>query len=531
MAEILEFFVDPNPDAALFGRLSALDSTNPLFTQAYSRAMSSMGRKPLIIGFRESGKLVCGCPVFVSDGWLSRTLEIPSLPVCSEGFWNELLCYCRSQRITDLSVQTFASRKADIPPLSGQTGRTSRWEFLIDLTRSDVTSEFGKEHRRLARRAAERGMQVRRTTELSAVQAHLKVSQYSTDRRRSRGEDVGTDSERMITALLRSGCSEIFQAIESDQVMSSIVVMKAKQGAYLFAAGSTSDGMKLGASHFLICKTAEALQQEGCIVFNLGGVNSLESGLAAYKARFGAVTNPLQSAHFFVGSPLQRKLQATVNLLRSDRRQLKAKIFGRGNLWKVYSVRTSKLVRAETPIGVEVRKLSDEDILKSPMPEWLRQEQRERVERLGFNGAYGVFCGVSIAHVSWLIPSAGEQPRTLALCPNEAEISACFTLPEFRGRNLYPLAIAHIATEQKDTVQTLFMKTTLTNKSSQHGLVKAGLRPCGWVLEYDMPRWMGAGRVITIRAFRRPKVRPTPNAKALPNAELNQVVRGANVRP
>jgi hypothetical protein len=530
MADAPEFFVDAKPAAALFASLSELDSTNPIYTYAYACAMASLGRKPVVIGLRQSGKMVCGCPTFLSIGRLSRSLEIPSLPSLPEAFWNGLLRYCSAQRITHLSVQTFASHESAIPNLSGETSRRPRWEYSIDLTSADLTSTFGKEHRRLARRATERGMQLVRTNNLDGVKEHLRVSQFSTDRRRSRGEDVGNDNERVIGALLQSGCGEIFQAIESGEILSSIVVMKAKRGAYLFAAGTTGDGMKAGASHFLIAKTAELLQQEGFVAFNLGGVDDIDSGLAAYKMHFGTTINPLQSAEFFVGSSWQRKLQTAVELLRGDRERLKNALFGRSRLWKVYSVTPDQLVRVDSTAGVEVRKLSDDDIATIAMPSWLRREQEDRIRRLDFNGAYGAFCDGRLAHISWLIPALREQPRTLSLRPNEAEISACITLPEFRGRNLYPITIAHIARDVKQDIRTIYMKTTVDNIGSQRGLLKAGLQPCRWVLEYEMPRWLGR-REVTIRGFRWQRKRLISNHENPKSCETNRAVREVNVQP
>ncbi len=499
--DLADFFVEDTPDQALYASLASLDAANPIYTEAYIRAVSSLGSQPIVIGFRQLGRVLCGCPGFVRVGRLNRSLEIPSLPLVPECFWDGLLRYCRQTWISRLTIQTYGSVQAEIPSLPGELWRASRWEFCIDLMRPDLTAQFGKEHRRLAKRADERGMQLGRSRDITALEEHLRVSQFSTERRRERGEEVSDGGVNLMFALLQSGCGELFQAVESGRVLSSILVTKAEHGAYLHAAGTDSDGMKLGASHFVISKTAEILKQEGRTVFNLGGVNDLHSGLAAYKSHFGKVGNPLESAAFNLGNPLQKKLASVVHAIRTDPRSLKNVVVGSGGRWKVYSASSSLMNSAEVPPDVHIRKLSDEDLGKIPMPEWLRQEQQQRVRRLGFNGAYGVLCNQHMAHISWLIPAAREVPRTLALRADEAEITACFTLPEYRGRNLYPMAISFIAEAVKQEVRTIYMKTKFSNLTSQRGLMKAGLRPCGWVIEYDLPRFMGK-HAIVVRSFR-----------------------------
>jgi len=418
-----------------------------------------------------------------------------------ESFWDGLLRYCRQTRISNLMIQTYGSVQAKIPNLPGELWRASRWEFCIDLMRPDVTAQFGKEHRRLAKRADERGMQLRRSRNITALEEHLRVSQFSTARRRERGEEVSDGGVKLMSALLESGCGELFQAVEGGRVLSSILVTKAEGGAYLHAAGTDSDGMKLGASHFLISKTAEILKQEGRTIFNLGGVNDLQSGLAAYKSHFGKVGNPLESAEFHLGTRLQKKLATVIHAIRTDPKSLKSALVGSGSRWKVYSASCGRLNGVEVPPDVHIKKLSDKDLAKLPMPEGVRQEQQQRVRRLGFNGAYGVLCDQHLAHISWLVPAAREVPRTLALRADEAEISACFTLPEFRGRNLYPMAISFIAETVKQEVRTIYMKTTFSNLASQRGLMKAGLRPCGWVIEYDPPRFVSK-QTLVVRGFR-----------------------------
>jgi hypothetical protein len=74
------------------------------------------------------------------------------------------------------------------------------------------------------------------------------------------------------------------------------------------------------------------------------------------------------------------------------------------------------------PEGACFRKLSDEDL--QSLPNQLREEQRDRMKRLGGNAAYGLVSDGKIAHITWLIVSDCEHPKQLNLKQGEAEITA-----------------------------------------------------------------------------------------------------------
>jgi lipid II:glycine glycyltransferase (peptidoglycan interpeptide bridge formation enzyme) len=109
-------------------------------------------------------------------------------------------------------------------------------------------------------------------------------------RRRERGEDVPMAAENpQVVALVRSEFGEFFQAVREGTVLSSMLVIRSRTGAYYHSAGTSPEGMELGASHFLVYSVAQALQQEGLEVFNLGGAEIGSPGLRAFKSRFGTI--------------------------------------------------------------------------------------------------------------------------------------------------------------------------------------------------------------------------------------------------
>jgi hypothetical protein len=91
-----------------------------------------------------------------------------------------------------------------------------------------------------------------------------------------------------------------------------------------------------------------------------------------------------------------------------------------------------------------------------------------------------------------------DDPPVLKLKEDEAEITGCETLANFRGKGIYSYAIrmmAEIAREQK--IRYIFMKTRQDNVAAQRGILKAGLKQIGSVLLIHPP--MAPSRSIIFR--------------------------------
>ncbi len=126
-------------------------------------------------------------------------------------------------------------------------------------------------------------------------------------RRAERGEDVSVHhNEARPLALLNSGLGELFQATYRDRVLSSMLILRSRQGAYWQSAGTLPEGLKLGASPFLLSRVAAILKSEGAHVFNLGGATDDNLGLRSFKAGFGAREVALQAASFCPRSSVER---------------------------------------------------------------------------------------------------------------------------------------------------------------------------------------------------------------------------------
>jgi RimJ/RimL family protein N-acetyltransferase len=477
----LEFYVDLEADSVLLAKVASLTPDNPFYTEAYVEAMRALGSQVVVLCLRQNGELLSACPALVRSGRLSKTLEITSLPVLSDPavFWEGLREFCRKSRVTILEVNSYASTVAQIDAFEYETGRTERVEYVIDLQSSDLWKQTRKGHRYNITRGRKAGLQVRRTTDSSACLEHINMMSASLERRRTQGESVLDDLPLATSrALLEHEAGELFQAVCEGQVLASALILKAAKGAYYQTAGTCEAGRECGASTFLVFEIAKALQDQGYQSFNLGGTEVGNRGLQDFKTGFGAAPVPLAAANFFLGGSLQKKIFTMLRLLRDDRRGLLRHLRGRLERYVVYSTDPNTIKPYDVE-GAVLKKLSDEELASLPTDQDFLKEQVERLDKLGFNGAYGVYYKDQLANISWLITSEHDRminPRNVKLKQGEAEITHCVTLPEFRGLGLYPFAIRSLCEVAAGMgAKRVFMITNVNNLASQRGMQKAGL--------------------------------------------------------
>jgi ribosomal protein S18 acetylase RimI-like enzyme len=87
--------------------------------------------------------------------------------------------------------------------------------------------------------------------------------------------------------------------------------------------------------------------------------------------------------------------------------------------------------------------------------------------------------GDRVGHVAWLY-YRGDPNRILRLDEGDCEIKFCLTLPEFRGRGLYPAALLAIQVYLKDRgFHRCFICVKSDNRASIKGIEKAGFHRVG----------------------------------------------------
>ena len=314
-----EFFAEPAGDSRWTSRLAERDPCNPFCSAPYFAVMQEARHQTWVLGVACGDTLEAGCGAFARSGKLNRYLEIHSAPHVPGmlAFWDGLLGFCREHRITHLGVNSFASAGAVLPALPGEQGRVRRWECVMDLGAVDLWERLHTKHKQRVRKARKAGVKVLAAAGEHSCEQHVALIRASMERRRSRGEFLSDPSETEIQRLLiRQGAAELFQAVRNGEVLSSVLVTVAAKGAYSHTAGTSPEGMACGASHLLNYEIARGLQSRSMDIYNLGGVQNLDSGLAEYKLRFGARLVELEAADFFLGGRLRKGLNAAARWVR-----------------------------------------------------------------------------------------------------------------------------------------------------------------------------------------------------------------------
>jgi hypothetical protein len=502
-----EFYASSRFSRELCDQISSLEPLNPFRTLAYAESMKSLGMQPWLFYAAEQGRVISGCFGFMKSGRLDRSMEIHSVfPAgVEQQCWKDLESLCRRERVTVLSVGSYASASSEIPALSGETSRRKRVEHVLDLRSPDLRSTMSTNHRRNTQKAQKAGIVVERSTAAEACHAHVRLQDASMERRISLGQQVNADAQtRTPMALLEHRAGELFRATLGKQVLSSILILRSPRGAYYHSAGTCPEGMALGASHFLIWQVAETLRSEGVEQFNLGGADASNPGLERFKKGFGAQEIHLESAAFYLASPLRKKVNAAIQSFRSDPLGAIRDLLGRTDKYCVYFCSPQKFAGCPSPAGVAFRKISDSELLEAASRHVEMGMYKERYEKLSINDAYGVFVEGVLAHVSWLVPADHDRlnnERNVALRSDEAEITHAVTLDSYRNRGLYSYAIqCLVAICREKGIRRVYMITGNDNFASRKGIEKAGLRSAGriWRVRY---RHLG-GRSFAIRGHR-----------------------------
>jgi hypothetical protein len=320
-----EFYAESAPLQNLYAALAALAPANPFYTPRYIEAKRALGLQPWVLTLRREGQLLAACAAFMKGSFLRRSLEIPSLPLLpdSEMFWEGLQQFCRKTRTASLVVNSNASpasTRFTIPALPGEINRRKRCEYVLAL-QNDLWQRLVPHHRRNVSRGHKTGLQVRHAVDAQACQEHARLVEASMARRQSRGEAVSTRiTAQSFVAYTRHGAGELFQAVRDGKVLSSILILLAERGAYYQSAGTSPAGMACGASHFLVHEITRSLQGRNIELFNFGGAEPQNTGLARFKTGFGATVVELEAARFFLGNTVQTQCVVVARLLRRGMR-------------------------------------------------------------------------------------------------------------------------------------------------------------------------------------------------------------------
>jgi hypothetical protein len=318
---MMHFRVYRHPSRELCERMAVLSPANPFMTAAYLEARATLGGEPLIIALEDDERMYAACSALIRTGYLTRSLEVVSLPLLPEPdvFWRSLQGWCRRERVSQLEVNSFGSEQVSIPDLNGETSRRSRCEYVLDLRDQRWGDDMSSNHLRNVKRARKAHVSVHRSGDAEACRLHASLMASSMTRRRERGEQVPDDTAIEVSevmALAQRGAGELFQVLVEGRVLSSILVLHSARGGYYHSAGTSPEGMSCGASHLLVHDIAVTLHAEGKWQFNLGGVSEPGSGLEQFKRGFGARGIDLQAVQCSTARRFTRWLGTGATILR-----------------------------------------------------------------------------------------------------------------------------------------------------------------------------------------------------------------------
>lgn len=297
------FRAEIEPDAALLGQLELCTPRSPFNSHAYNRAVSHDGVSSCALILTSAEQIVGGCLGQIHGNKWTRILEIATAPsvVDPRTFWNGIAEFCSQNSICDLRVDTFGSFEPTMPEFANELSRADRLEYILTLDPTRDLHPTSSNHRRNIKKASGAGLIVQRSRQPEDCATHLQLMRASMTRRINRGEDVSLpgDSTQHAT-FVESGIGELFQARLDGNVLASILILKTDTVGYYHSAGTTPEGMSLGASPFLIHGVALQLAIDGLRWFNLGGTGTGADaeGLRRFKKGFGAQEQRLESVSY-----------------------------------------------------------------------------------------------------------------------------------------------------------------------------------------------------------------------------------------
>jgi hypothetical protein len=323
------------PSDADLSIVEAADSTNPFASARYARARERLGASLVLFACGDRNRMTGGVVAYLQGERFGRSLEIPSAqsPGDFVGLWDDVLRFSRRRRVVRVDVGSFGARAVSLPSWVVPKTESNRTEWRLSLVEATPAS-FASNHRRNIGKARTAGVTINISSSLDAAQRHAALMRASMDRRETRGENIPTISDadvRTTHAFLESGAAQAYQAVLAGQVVSSMLVLRAAGGAYYHSAGTSPDGMQVGASIYLVSEIIRDLKDAGLSLFNLGGATEASPGLMRFKQGFGAIPLDLTAGEYALASPLEIKIRKAIGLL-SDPSRLRRRLFPSTNL-------------------------------------------------------------------------------------------------------------------------------------------------------------------------------------------------------
>lgn len=303
-------------------RLSNIYPTNPFFTFAYAQARKLSGHKPVLFEYYQDKEFINGFIAFEQNGVINKSIEVPSFPPITSdyNFWNIFINELSRKRYSHVNLGSFSSpAKFTVPELNVIVGKRERCEYHLNLMDSGNRLNKSANHKRNIKKARNFGIKILKGVDSrEACERHSELIDFSMNRRARGSKIKKTNHVSSTLNYIQTNSGKLFQASLNQRVLSSVLILEAERGIYYHSAGTSEEGMALGASHFLIDEIADEYRNQSKWLFNLGGTLQDQTGLQRFKKGFGATPIKLETFDMYVGGYLKKILTAAAYFLKGN---------------------------------------------------------------------------------------------------------------------------------------------------------------------------------------------------------------------
>jgi len=222
----------------------------------------------------------------IQRGRLNRCLFLSVLRDIPDqaAFWEKLNGFAETTKISQLIIEIIAGcdETIDVAGLPRASEFLKSDLFLVDVLAQDV--KFSSNHRRNIKKAKKLGIELIEQPIDPAIEDHFRLRQSSFDRRAARGENI---VESYPMRYISTGKARLWQCGLDGEVLSSNLIVHGLDGAWHYeSAGTSPEGFKMGASHFLHNEIMIAMRDAGVRWYDLGGTSEDNPGLTRFKEGF-----------------------------------------------------------------------------------------------------------------------------------------------------------------------------------------------------------------------------------------------------
>jgi len=457
----------------------------PLLAPASLRALAPPGARLLAVLAWRGDRLAAAAAGWEAGLPYARTLAFPALPAFAApddeearaALWGGLGALARARRAPFLELSGLLGDAGAVPGSLGAL-RLLRWrrELLVDLAAWSGPPA--------AASGGDLALEVRRDE--PALRAHRALLAGGPDAPEPGPAPPALDPAAQ-ARLLRAGRLLVLRALRGEAVEASLLLAQGGPRAGLLGVAFTPGEAGLAAAAWLLRRAASHQAAAGATELSLGGVTET-APVEALGLRRPLASAERRTMHLVLvaGPRWPARLATAAELARRSPARLAAAALGR-LAWRdrfvVHAWGPEQARAPEIPPGVEVRRLSDAEVVALASTSDAFSTHRHYVEHHGINGAWGLFEEGELAAVMWTFLRADHLRlpwAALRLGDGEAELGNGVTLPRAKGRGHCPLLVRALSASLFEAgVRRVYTLNRVANTASERCILKAGLGRVG----------------------------------------------------